>query len=357
MSREIISAIVYTLLDENIGLKPFIWDPIDLSDDIRMSVGIKTVTMLSTDRGVVPQSLVIIPFPMLNLKGITKYIERVDETRRGGIALSSLTLLFREADDSIFYKYIDYLESAFTESAQKIIELENKQAITDEIYAEIIELKNKVSEILEDLSNKEKLNSELEAFPEETKTEKRKSTYHFKIVICGDPSVGKTSTILRFTDHAFIRTYIPHLGVSISEKDIKVNNDYVNLILWDIAGQSKFEVMRHHFYKGAEGVILIFDLTNTKSFNSISNWYNDIIKNIKLYGEDLIGFILGNKEDLIKDRKVSAESAKEIAKLLNLVYIETSALTGKNVEESFYKLAENLIKSKKKIKIKDRYGI
>ncbi|NVM35711.1 MAG: GTP-binding protein [Candidatus Lokiarchaeota archaeon] len=346
MSKEIINAIVYTVLDEKIGPQPFLWDPIDLSDDIRMSVGIKSITMLSTDQGIIPQSLVIIPFPMLNLKGITKYIERTDETRRGGIALSSLTLLFKEADDLIFYKYIDYLESAFTETAQKIIELENNQAITDDIYAEINELKSRVSEILDDLSNKEKSTSELEAFPEEAKTEGRKLRYHFKIVVCGDPSVGKTSTILRFTDHAFTRTYIPTLGVNICEKNLKVNNDYVNLILWDIAGQSKFEVMRHHFYKGAEGVILIFDLTNHKSFESISNWYNDIIKNIKILTEELIGFMLGNKEDLINYRKVSYESAKEIAKKLNLEYIEMSALTGKNVEESFYKLAETLIKSK-----------
>lgn len=346
MSKEIISAIVYTVLDEKIGPKAFLWDPIDLSDDIRMSVGIKSVTMLSTDQGIIPQSLVIIPFPMLNLKGITKYIERADETRRGGFALSSLTLLFKEADDLIFYKYIDYLESAFTETAQKIIELENNQAISDDIYAEINEFKIRVSEILDDLSNKEKSTSELEAFPEEAKTEGRKLGYHFKIVVCGDPSVGKTSTILRFTDHAFMRTYIPTLGVSISEKNIKADNDYVNLILWDIAGQSKFELMRRHFYKGLEGVILIFDLTNPKSFESISNWYNDIVKNTKMVTEDLIGFILGNKEDLIDDRKVPAESAKEIAQELHLEYIETSALTGKNVEESFYKLAVNLVKSK-----------
>ncbi|MBA7687648.1 hypothetical protein ES703_96112 [subsurface metagenome] len=118
------------------------------------------------------------------------------------------------------------------------------------------------------------------------------------------------------------------------------------MILWDIAGQSKFEIMRRHFYKGSEAVILIFDLTNLKSFESIPNWYNDVIKNLKMQNEELIGFILGNKEDLLDERKVSVEQANEIAKKLNLEYLETSALTGKNVEESFYKLAKALIKSK-----------
>ena len=346
MSEEIITAIVYTLLDEKIGPKPFLWDPIDLPDNISMSVGIKSITMLSTDQGVIPQSLVIIPFPMLNLKGITKYIERADESRRGGVALSSITLLFKEAYDLIFYKYMDYLESAFRESAQKIIDLENNQAKSDEIYAEMNNLKIRVSVILDDLHNKEKSTTELEAFPEKTKTEERRQGYNFKIVVCGDPGVGKTSTILRFTDHAFMRTYIPTLGVSISEKNIKANNDYVDLILWDIAGQSKFEIMRRHFYKGSEAVILIFDLTNPKSFESIPNWYNDVLKNTKTENEDLIGFILGNKEDLIDGRKVSVENANQIAKKLNLEYLETSALTGKNVEESFYKLAKALVKSK-----------
>ena len=126
MTREIINAIVYTILDEKIGPQPLLWDPLDLPENIRMSVSIKSITMLSTDRGVVPKSLVIMPFPSINLKGIIKYIERKDDSYRGGVTLSSITLLFDEADDLIFYKYIDYLEPVFTESSQNIIELQNK---------------------------------------------------------------------------------------------------------------------------------------------------------------------------------------------------------------------------------------
>lgn len=341
MSEKIIHSIVYTILDEKIGPQPFLWDPVDLEDNLRESVSIKSITILSTDRGVIPQSLVIIPFPTFNLKGIIKYIEREDETHRGGVELSSITVLFNEAYDRIFYKYMNYLESAFAKTARKIIELESKRANSDEIFVELTRLKTKISEILDDLRNKEKKISETEAFPKE----KKRKGFHFKVVICGDPSVGKTSTILRFTDHAFMQTYIPTLGVSISEKNIRVQDDYVNLILWDIAGQTKFELMRRHFYKGLEAVILIFDLTNRKSFESIQNWYNDIKNNVVNSKEILIGFILGNKEDLASKRKITSEEALKIANELELEYIETSALTGKNVEESFYKLAERLIKS------------
>lgn len=347
MPEEIIKAIVYTSLDEKIGPVPLLWFPLDLNEKIRMSVSIKSITMLTTDQGYIPNSLVIMPFPSFNLKGIVKYIEREDNSHRGGVALSSLTLLFNEADDLIFYKYMDYLEPAFSEIVENIITLENRNVESIEIYAEINKLRKKLTEIFDDLRNKEKAISELEEFPED-RAEEDLLNYIFKVVVCGDPSVGKTSTILRFTDKAFMRTYIPTLGVSISEKKIKLGDEYVNLILWDIAGQSKFEVMRRHFYQGADAIILIFDLTNRKSFESILGWYNDIKKNLDLYQKKLIGFILGNKEDLIDERVVPHDEAVKVAESLHIKIVETSALTGRNIEESFYKLTETIMKSKKK---------
>ena len=341
MSEEIIKAIVYTSLDESIGPNPLLWIPLDLPEKIRMGVSIKTITMLTTDQGIVPNSLVIMPFPAFKLKGIIKYIEREDNSRRGGVALSSIALLFNEADDLIFYKYMDYLESVFSESAKKLIELENGEAKSDEIFVEIDKFRQKLTEILDDLYQKEKTISELEAFPEE-KIKEDLLESNFKIVVCGDPGVGKTSTILRLTDNAFMRTYVPTLGVSISERLLTLGDKHVNLILWDIAGQSKFEIMRRHFYKGTDAVILIFDLTNRQSFESVSNWFKDI----KKYEKDVIGLIFGNKEDLLDKRKIPTEEAINTANALNLEYVETSALTGKNIEQSFYKVAETLFKSK-----------
>ncbi|MFX1490617.1 MAG: Rab family GTPase, partial [Promethearchaeota archaeon] len=338
MTEEIIKGIIYTSLDEKIGPTALLWYPLDLDESIRMAVSIKTITMLTTDRGVVPNSLVIMPFPSFNLKGIVKYIERTDTSRRGNVALSSITILFNEADDLIFYKYMENFKADFSESAKKLAILENSKAKSDEIFTELNNLRIKLGELLKDLSSKEKQTIKLEAFPEKD-TKEEFTGANFKIVVCGDPGVGKTSTILRFTENAFLRTYVATLGVSISEKVIKVNNDLINLILWDIAGQSKFEIMRRHFYKGAEAVILIFDLTNRRSFDSISNWFRDIQKNIIPYQEKFFGFILGNKEDLKAERKVSLEEARQVAESLHLEYLETSAKTGKNVEESFYKVA------------------
>lgn len=346
MSEEIIKAIVYTELNEGSGPNPILWNPIDLSEKLRMSVAIKSITMLTTDQGIIPKSLVILPFPSFNLKGIVKYVEREDSTSKGGRSLSTITVLFNEADDLIFYKYIDYLENVFSDSTQKILELKYKQAKSDNIFYEINNLYLNILEILNDLQKKERSISELEAFPEDEIEEKRPIAYNFKIIVLGDPGVGKTSTILRFTDDAFTRTYIPTLGVNLSEKNIKIKNILIKLIIWDIAGQIKFEAMRRHFYKGAEAVILIFDLTNPKSYESISNWHKDIKKNIIPVKDDLLGFILGNKEDLVNDRKINPEEPITLAEQLNLKYIEISALTGKNVEECFINLAKNIVNSK-----------
>ncbi|UCC19046.1 MAG: GTP-binding protein [Promethearchaeota archaeon] len=346
MLNDIIKAIVYTELNEGSGPSPILWNPIDLPEKLRMSVAIKTITMLTTDQGAIPKSLVIMPFPSFNLKGIVKYIESQDDKFKGGTALSTITLLFSEADDLIFYKYMEYLESAFTEIAQKIIMLKSKNKTSNDIFFEINNLYLNISEILNDLQKKENSTSDLEAFPEEEMNDELEVTFNFKLVVCGDPGVGKTSTILRFTDDAFTRTYIPTLGVNISEKNVKMKNALAKLIIWDIAGQIKFEAMRRHFYKGAEAVILIFDLTNRKSYQNIVNWYRDMEKNIIPVKDKILGFILGNKEDLVNGRTINPEEPLLLAEQLNLKYLEISALTGKNVEEMFLKLTDTLINSK-----------
>jgi len=346
MAKELIKAIIFTEFDEELGPNPVLWYPSDLPESFRMDVSIKSITILSADQGLMPKSLIIMPFPSLNSKGIIKYIEKEDKSRRGGVAQSAITLLFSEIDDLIFYKYLSFLEPAFNKAIQEIIKIEDIKINKEILSNEIDNLRTEISNILEDLRIKEQSVLKTEAFPEEPVEDKEGLKYKFKIVVCGDPGVGKTSTILRFTDNAFIRTYIPTLGVNISEKNVKIDGNLVGLILWDIAGQSKFETMRKHFYMGTEAVILIFDLTNLKSFESIPKWYEDIKKYV-ITDNKIVGFILGNKEDLEDSRLIAKKDANKIAKKLNLDYIETSALTGKNIELSFHKVAEALINSKK----------
>jgi small GTP-binding protein len=133
----------------------------------------------------------------------------------------------------------------------------------------------------------------------------------------------------------------------VSHKIYRVHDNNIQLILWDLAGQAKFHVMRSAFYHGAKAVLLVFDLTNPASFLSIKNWYNDIMRHSDLK-ENLIGFVLGNKNDLVSERAVSLIEANQLASTLQLGYFETSALTGENVDGSFNNLAEALLTSARK---------
>ena len=182
-----------------------------------------------------------------------------------------------------------------------------------------------------------------EAFPEEEKKADDEDRYSFKVVVCGDPACGKTSTILRFTDRAFRRTYLPTMGVNITGKDVRLEGSKAHLVLWDLAGQVKFQYMRRQFYTGARGILFIFDLTRAKTFASIPNWFDDIKSNMR-QKEEPIAILCGNKLDLEDQRQVSTEEAKKLANLLKLEYFETSALTGENIDEVFNLIAKTLIK-------------
>ena len=343
MSGELIHAIVYTEFDDAIGPNPLYYLPKELPENIRMLVGIKTITILSGDHGFIPDSLIIIPFSSIKLKGIIKYIERHDPNRRGNVAQSAITFLFKEIDDIIFYKYIDYLDAPFNETARIIGELQSQNASQERISEELKYLRDNICTLLIKLRAKESMQSSAKPFPDISK--KELIEFKIKIAICGDPGVGKTSTIFRFTDNAFSRRYLPTMGVSISDKLFRVKENVVELILWDVAGQTKFQTMRRHFYQGSEAVVLVFDLSNPISFSSIRDWHADIQKNL-LNEKKLIGYIFGNKSDMTKERKISNEDAIQLANELNLNYVEISALTGKNVESAFFDIAEKVLDSK-----------
>ncbi|MBD3255221.1 MAG: GTP-binding protein [Candidatus Lokiarchaeota archaeon] len=339
MQNNLITALVYTEINDIIGPNPVFWFPQSLSEKARMAIAIKSITMLSTDQGMTPQTLSVVPFPTIKQKGIVKYLEWEDVSQRGEIGRAALTLLFEEADDAIFYKYMSDMESIINNIAQKIIQVEQTKT-NRELIQEIIELlRMKVLDFLEMMKKEELGDVNHKAFPRSESTEE--INYQFKIIVVGDQSVGKTSLILRFTRNAFRRTYLPSMGINVTDKIIRTHNNNVQLILWDIAGQTKFQSMRTAFYQGAKGVLLIFDLTNPETFESVRKWYNDVRQHIPRQ-EKLTGYILGNKNDLVGKREISHKDLKMLAQDLNLGFFETSALTGANVKEAFRNLAVNL---------------
>lgn len=340
MDANLITGMLYSQFDEKMGPMVIACIPPDLSGDIKSLVSLKSIGILSGENGLIPKSLAIIPFASLDLKGLVKLMEVRNSSRRGGLVDSAITLLFNEANDLIFYKYMDHFKTVFDEAAVKFVELEEAKASKTLINEELERMYANILEILNELRDLEIETEKQEVIPEIGDEETEMQGFRFKIIVCGDPAVGKTSTILRFTDRAFKKVYVPTIGTNIVEKYIRIKNARVEFVLWDIAGQGKFQKMRKHFYTGADGELLIFDLTRPDTFNDIANWYQDITSNLN---RKLPGFILGNKSDLVDQRAVNSEEISQLANKLGLEYVEISALSGENVDEAFYKLAELLI--------------
>ncbi len=335
MKKSLIVGIVYSKFHEKLGSKPVLCYPPDMTEDIKNFISVKTFKILIGEKGSVSKSLAILPFPLFKLKGLVNVFKIKNEKEKVDLRDATLTLLFDEENDSIFYKYMSSFEPLFNETVEQIIELEETSANPKQILDEITKLYKEAHEMLEELREMEISAQKREAFP---KTPTRKDLeFGFKIIICGDPEVGKTSVILKYTDRAFKRVYIPTIGVNLSAKEIIYEGLKIGMTFWDLGGQSKFQMIRQHFYEGADGMLLVFDLTQDRTFHHVADWYRDVKKFLK---KDLCGLIIGNKSDLIDQKQISEEQIQELAQELNLQYIEASALTGKNIDEAFYQLGD-----------------
>ncbi len=344
INQDIITAVLYIQLDDEVGPNPVVTLPKDFANVNKMHVSIKVITVLSGEHGNVPKKLVILPFPSLKLKGIIKYIKWDDPKRRGGIGQAAIAILFEDINDVIFYKYFEQLSDSFEEIGKIFRNLEENRSKLEEIEKEVKNLINRIKTVLNELRIDETSQSESKEFPKLKLKDSTMIDYKFKIIVLGDPGVGKTSLILRYTDNAFRRSYIPTLGVHVSDKIFKIDDAVVQLVIWDLAGQQKFDTMRHQFYVGSDGFILVFDLTNLNSFENLSNWFLDIQNQFKDQ-TNLMGYVIGNKCDLREQVKIKSENAKELASYLNLNFIETSALSGLNVNKVFTQLAKSLYTS------------
>jgi small GTP-binding protein len=343
IQKDLIKGIIYSHFELKLGPTAVAWIPEELPITLRDLISLKAINVMGGERGSVPEALAILPFPSLNLKGLIKCIEIKDKSYRGGAKDSSLTVLFDEVDDIILYKYITNFQVIFNRVAAKITQLEAAAGATSQFLQLLNQFRDEISGLLNELCEAEFACIEEEEFPE-AEAQEIKEQYRFKIIVVGDPAVGKTSLVLRFTDRAFRRTYLPTIGVNISEKTTKVKDYNIRFIIWDIAGQTKFQIMRKHFYGGADGLLIMFDLTRPTTLNSVVKWYEDVKSYLK---KDLPGFILGNKNDLTDLLKISDKDVIDLARKLKVDYIKTSALSGENVDEAFIKLGELLSTSPK----------
>jgi len=172
------------------------------------------------------------------------------------------------------------------------------------------------------------------------------SSYKLKVLLCGAAAVGKTSLVQRFIKNRFATNYKLTVGVDILTKDVNYEGDEIaTLSIWDIGGQQRFEFIRSTFYKGAAGVLLVFDLSRAQTYAEIRKWLAEIRQ---FAGEHIPFVLVGNKVDLIEDvgEVIDREEAKRFGESENSIYIETSAKTGVHVEMAFGELTRRIIKSR-----------
>ena len=176
-----------------------------------------------------------------------------------------------------------------------------------------------------------------------TQNEQKDEKIFFKIILLGDTSVGKTSFILRFCDGTFDVESIATIGIDRKNKFLKKDNKKIELQIWDTAGQERFRSITKNCFKGADGIILMYDVSNKKSFFGIKKWISDIKEATNI---NEIGFIVvANKSDIAKEEwEVDEEMKQKLMETENIKIMEVSAKNNINIDESIVNLVDSMIK-------------
>ena len=160
--------------------------------------------------------------------------------------------------------------------------------------------------------------------------------YIIKILTLGDTMVGKSSIVLRFSEDKFDDNQFATIGIDFKTKYIKIGDSSVKVLIWDTAGQEKFQNIAKQYYKGANGVLLIYDISSRKSFERINFWLKELKENNRI--DELFICLVGNKIDLEEKRVISKEEGENYAKENNISFIEVSARTGKGINDLFLRV-------------------
>jgi len=168
--------------------------------------------------------------------------------------------------------------------------------------------------------------------------------YLFKLLLIGDSGVGKSCLLLRFADDTYTESYISTIGVDFKIRTIELEGKTVKLQIWDTAGQERFRTITSSYYRGAHGIIVVYDVTDNDTFTNVKQWLQEIDR---YASEGVNKLLVGNKSDLTSKKVVEYSVAKEFADQLSIPFLETSAKNATNVEQAFLTMAKQ---------IKDRMG-
>ncbi|CAA6660218.1 unnamed protein product [Spirodela intermedia] len=163
----------------------------------------------------------------------------------------------------------------------------------------------------------------------------------FKLLLIGDSSVGKSCLLLRFSDDSYVDSYISTIGVDFKIRTVELDGKTIKLQIWDTAGQERFRTITSSYYRGAHGIIIVYDVTEMESFNNVKQWLSEIDR----YANDSVcKLLVGNKCDLVEDKVVDTEKAKAFADELGIPFLETSAKDSINVEQAFLTMSAEIKK-------------
>ncbi len=159
-----------------------------------------------------------------------------------------------------------------------------------------------------------------------------------KVVFLGDTAVGKSCLAVRFARNEFFEFQEPTIGAAFLGKNINLNDKRYKFEIWDTAGQERYRSLAPMYYRGAKAAVIVYDITDEDTFKGAKTWVSEIQKK----SENCLILLVGNKVDLTMNRKVDIHMVKEYVDNNNLIYMESSAKTGLNVDKIFTTIAESI---------------
>ncbi|XP_019156198.1 PREDICTED: GTP-binding protein YPTM2-like [Ipomoea nil] len=163
--------------------------------------------------------------------------------------------------------------------------------------------------------------------------------YLFKLLLIGDSGVGKSCLLLRFADNSYLESYISTIGVDFKIRTVEQDGKTIKLQIWDTAGQERFRTITSSYYRGAHGIIVVYDVTDQESFNNVKQWLNEINR---YASESVNKLLVGNKSDLTSQKVVATETAQAFADEIGIPFMETSAKNSSNVEQAFMAMTSTI---------------